>query len=63
MLVRFAPTSDVEHCLCTRDLSPANMYEAYYLKMTQTFNTNLRTTRYVKNEKKSSTFGSEQKQF
>ena len=62
MLVNFAPTSDVEHCLCTQDPSPVNMFEAYHSKITQTFITKLMTTRCMsKTKKKSSTFGPEQK--
>ena len=52
MLVNFAPTSDVEHCLCTRDPSPVNMYEAYHSKITQTFITKLMTTRCMSKTKK-----------
>ena len=52
MLVNFAPTSDVEHCLCTRDPSPVNMYEAYYLKITQTFDTKLTIPRCMSKTKK-----------
>ena len=52
MLANFAPASDVEHCLCTRDPSPVNMYEAYYLKITQTFDTKLMTTRCMSKPKK-----------
>ena len=45
MLANFAPTSDVEHCLCTRGPSPVNMYAGYYLKVTQAFNIKVMTTR------------------